>query len=215
MGPLISTRNDNLKTIQQLRPSYSHGIQNGNPNDFVSLPRIEKLEFRSSEDERKNRLLQLTLTHPSIEHSHDSLNDHIKDFLCRTMKMNPREIDTNLYAQKSPRLNTVLINFSDKKFKMFLYSARKKLQNGEGDLLRKLYINEYLISYNYDILKKLKKEKKRLEETVSPSFASVYSFEGRVFAKRYLDDGTNQATHVRNPNVVREFLSSINPVLVS
>ena len=213
----IESRLATLENKETNQPSYSHAIQNGIPgqNISVSLPRIERLEFLSSEDERKNRLLQLTLTHPSIDHSHDSLNDHVKDFLCRTMKMNPREIDANLYAQRSPRLNTVLIKFSDKRFKIFSYSARKKLRNEEGDLLRNLYINEYLTSYNYDILKKLKKEKKRLEKTGSPSFASVYSFEGRVFVKRNLDDGTNQATYVKNPTVMKEFISSINPVLES
>ena len=211
----IESRLATLENKETNQPSYSHAIQNGIPNESVSLPRIERLEFLSSEDERKNRLLQLTLTHPDIDNSHDSLNDHIKDFLCRTMKMNQREIDANLYAQKSPRLNTVLIKFSDRRFKIFLYSARKRLRNGEGDSLRNLYINEYLTSYNYDILKKLKQEKKRLEENGSPSFASVYSFEGRVFVKRNLDDATNQAIHVRNPTVMKEFISSINPVLVS
>ena len=127
----------NLENKETNQPSYSHGIQNGNPNDNISLSRIERLEFLSSKDERQDCFEHyFDRLHPSIDHSHDSLNDHIKDFLCRTMKMNPREIDTNLYARKSPRLNTVLIKFSDKKQN---YSAWKKLRNREGDTCCVLY----------------------------------------------------------------------------
>ena len=123
--------------------------------------------------------------------------------------MPPREVDANLHVQKSPRPNTVLLKFSDRKFKNFLYSARKRMRNSELNL-NYLYINEYLTSYNYSILKSLKTEKRRRSEGDLPNFHSVYSFEGKIYVKMHLDEQSNQALHVKNQSTVREFVSKLD-----
>ena len=122
--------------------------------------------------------------------------------------MPPREVDANLHVQKSPRPNTVLLKFSDRKFRNFLYSAVKRMHNSE--LNNDLYINEYLTYYDYSILKSLKTEKRRRSEGDLPNFHSVYSFEGKIYVKMHLDEQSNQALHVKNHSTVREFVSKLD-----
>ena len=124
--------------------------------------------------------------------------------------MSPWEIDANVYVKKTRRPNTVILKLSDKKLKCFIYSARKTLRNSSN--LTGLYINEYLSSYNYILLKKLKTEKKRRNENNLPNFNSVYFFEGRVFVKLRGTEQSREAIHMKNSNILMEFLGKLDSV---
>ena len=193
------------------QPSYASVLDSNPPNDPSPLSRIDKLEFVTSEEERKNRLLNLTITHADIDVSHPDLDVHTNQFLQQKLNMSPREIDANVYVQKTRRPNTVMLKLSDKKFKSFIYSARKTLRNSSSNLTG-LYINEYLTSYNYTLLKKLKTEKKRRNENNLPNFNSVYSFEGRVFVKLHGSEQSGEAIHMKNSNILMEFLGKLDSV---
>ena len=169
----------------------------------------ESEDERTSEDDRKSRLLQATITHPNLDLSNQDLTMHVKQFLQNRLNMPPREVDANLHVQKTPRPNSVLLKFSDRKFKNFLYSARKRMRNSESNL-NDLYINEHLTSYNYSILKYLKTEKRRRSEGNLPNFHSVYSFEGKIYIKMHLDEQSNQAVHVKNHSSIQEFVSKLD-----
>ena len=91
--------------------------------------RLERLEFSSSEDDRKNKLLHVQVTHPSLDPSSPSLLPHVQNLLKHQHKMTDREIDANMLVFKSSRPNTVTIKCSDRRFKLFIYCARKKLRS--------------------------------------------------------------------------------------
>ena len=65
-----------------------------------------------------------------------------------------------------------------------MFAARKNLRQNHPANCENLYVNEILTSYNFEILKKLKSEKKRRSENSETSFHSVYSFEGKIFVKK-------------------------------
>ena len=158
--------------IQPVHTSYSDMLSSNNCSNS-SISRIDKLEFTSSEEESKNRILQIAITHPDIDQTRPDLSSHTKQFLEHKLGMSPREIDANFNVQKTPRPNTVLLKFSDKRFKIFVYPAHKKLRISQADLSG-LYINKNLTSYNYSLLKALKSEKKHRYENNLPNFNSVY-----------------------------------------
>ena len=47
----------------------------------VSMERIERLEFATSEGEHKRRLLQVKLSHPEIRNNAGDLDKHVRDYL--------------------------------------------------------------------------------------------------------------------------------------
>ena len=80
------------------------------PNPDVSAAsRLEKLEFSSSEVERRKTLLQLTITYPAIEPDHADLQLHSKEFRTSTLYMSTRESDANVFVQKTSRSKTTLV----------------------------------------------------------------------------------------------------------
>ena len=195
--------------VQPVQTSYSDMVSSNNSSNAPSsISRIDKLEYTSSEEERENRILQIAITHPDIDQTRPDLLSHTKHFLEHKLGMPPREIDSNLNVQKTPRPNTVLLKFSDKRFKIFLFSARKKLRISQADLSG-LYIIEHLTSYNYSLLKALKSEKKHRYENNLPNFNSVYSFEGKVYVKLPGDESPNLALHIKNPASMNEFLRKL------
>ena len=111
--------------VNRNTPTYSQIVKTS------EAERIEKLEYAVSEEERKNRLLQVSITHPSIELTSGDSNDHIKRFLSTIMKMETREIDLNLQARKTSRPNTAIITFSQRRYKLLLFSARKALRQAD------------------------------------------------------------------------------------
>ena len=61
-------------------------------NPAVSDDRIDKPEYKSSEDECKDRLLLLNIHHPNINNSHENLNQHVSEFLSYYLFMEEIEI---------------------------------------------------------------------------------------------------------------------------
>ena len=61
--------------------TYSETLTSNISNPQSPLSRIDKLEFITSEDEKKSRLLQATITHPNIDLSNQDLTMHVKQFL--------------------------------------------------------------------------------------------------------------------------------------
>ena len=144
------------------------------PDDQAN--RIDRLEYISSERERGNRLLQVVISHPSIDPDCNQLKDHIVGFLSNTIGMTDREIDTSMSVISKGRPHSVIITFSSRLFKTFLFAARKKLRGENGDQISTLFINENLTQYNFSLLKLLKSEKKRRIDANLPSFQSVFFF---------------------------------------
>ena len=109
-------------------------------------------------------MLQITLTHQTLDTEHQDLSPHTKDFLSITPHMVPRETVANMQIQKSSRGNTIQLTLSDRRFENFLFASQKKLRNRETETEKgasqSLFINENLASYNYKMLKKLKQEKR-------------------------------------------------------
>ena len=90
--------------------------------------RIDRLEYLSSERERENRLLQVVITHPDIDNNCTQLTEHIREFFSSTMPMISREIDTGMAVIRRGRDHTVMDTFSARRFKTFLFAARKKIE---------------------------------------------------------------------------------------
>ena len=172
--------------------------------------RLERLEFSSSEDDRKNKLLHVQVTHPSLDPSSPSLLPHVQNFLRHQLKMTDREIDANMLVFKSSRPNTVTIKCSDRRFKLFIYCARKKLRSENQSLCENLFINDNLTSFNYSLLKRLKNESKRRNDVHKKSFATVYSYNGKVYVKLCRTDSTENAIHIRYPSCIDSFLRTLD-----
>ena len=173
------------------------------PNDQAN--RIDRLEFISSEREREKRLLQVVISHPSIDPDCNQLKDHIVGFLGNTMGMTGREIDTSMSVIRKGRPHSVMITFSSRLFKAFLFAARKRLRGENSDQISTLFINESLTQYNFSLLKLLKSEKKRRIDANLPSFQSVFSFDGKVYVKAAPD---SEKFHIRNREVYAEFIKT-------
>lgn len=146
--------------------------------------RLDKIEYITSEEERKRRSLEVSLTHPDIDHSTEDLNNHLRVFLSGHMKMENRSIDANMRVRKSSRDHSVLITLSDIRYKRFLFAASKQLRLHHPQLYQNFYLNENLTSYNFELLRTLKTEKKRRNELNLPCYDTVYSFDGRIFIKK-------------------------------
>ena len=193
---IIAIEKENKKTYAKITASPPLGPTNVDRTKQTDN-RIEKLEFLTSEEERKRRLLQVTLTHSEINSNSDM--EAVKVFLTSKLRMAPHEIDTNMSIQKLPREKTVLLCMTDKKFKIFLYKAKKKLRLENDENSNELYLNDNLTPLNHSILMSAKRKKR--DESVS-NIKSVYSFEGKVFVKFIVGGETSEALHVKNLSMV-------------
>ena len=126
------------------------------PDDQAN--RIDRLEYISGERERENRLLQVVISHPSIDPNCNQLKDHIVGFLSNTMGMTVREIDNSMSIIRKGRSHSVMITFSSRLFKTFLFAARKRLRGENSDQNSTLFLNENLTQYNFSLLKLVKSE---------------------------------------------------------
>ena len=180
----------------------------------ANTDRIERLEFHSSEEERKRRLLQVTITHPNIDHKNPD-SSVISDILRNHLKMERREIDANMRIAKFSRANTVLLCLSHKRFKIFLFKSRKKLRDSNPAEPNNLYLNEHLTTSNHQILMSLKKSKKlRLDEGL-PTFASVYTFEGKVYVKKVINSSNIDAIFVKTLSMATEITNDYAAISLS
>ena len=185
--------------------TYSSAVQRN--MDEKNLNRVERLEYFASEQEREKRICELTITHPSFsKFTSNDFMGQLKNFFDKDLRMENREIDANMTGRKIKE-NTVLLQFSDRRFKGFLFSARKRLRNAQNSICKDLFINENLTPFNFKILKNLKNENKRRNSNGSGKFGNVYSFEGKVYVK-YND----KAIHIKNQASLTEFLSNISNI---
>ena len=166
----------------------------------VTTDRIERLEFQSSEEERKRRLLQVTITHPNIDNKNPD-SSAVLGILRDQLKMDRREIDSNMRIAKFSRANTALLLLSHKRFKIFLFKARKRLRDSNANELNNLYLNEHLTTYNHQILMSLKNSKKLRSGEGLHTFASVYTFEGKVYVKKDNGAYNDDAILVKTPSM--------------
>ena len=167
--------------------------------------RLEILEYQSSETERTNRLLQATITHPAFESKRQNPYSAACNFMQSIMRMDRREVDANMYVQFTRHPNTILIHFSDHRFKTFLFRAKKNLPRNEHPI----YINEHLTTYNYGILKLAKEERKRLNENLMGLFETIYTYNGRVFIKKQRTDPSSAAILIKTPEGLHELIAEL------
>ena len=168
--------------------------------------RIEKLEFASSDQERVRRLLQVTLTHPKLDTKTQDLNQHVRNFMVTDLKMEQRTIDLNMSVRNISRDNTVLITFSDRRFKLFFYSAKKRLRSEGHESANNLYMNDNLTSYNLSLLMKLKREKNKLSSVGKTVFELLYSYEGKIYVKINKNDPSSSAIHIKKNSCIDSLL---------
>ena len=107
------------------------------------------------------------------------------------------KIDSNRVVAKAKVGNTVLLKLSGRRFKVFLFAAKKRLRQSSDNNIVTIYLNENLSSYNFNLLMKLKRERKRRREEGIATFESVYSVEGRVFVKRKSINPSESAVLIR------------------
>ena len=177
-----------------------------NNNADENENRLDKLEYSSSEEERKKRLLHVMVTHPTIDKENTD-SDKLKDLMRQKFFMEQREIDENLVVFKGPREHSVIVKFSDRKFKLFFYKAKKAIRplnstnpSSSETNSDRFFINDYLTRYNYKILMAIK----RLKNENSPwPFKSLYSYEGKVYVKHGLV-GAESTVHIKYPSMINK-----------
>ena len=164
----------------------------------TSSDRISKLEYTSSEEERKRRVLQITIKHPELNSSAPELERYVRNFLEQKMKMETREIDANLSAVKAPRDNKIIVTLSHKRYKTFLFKSRKNLRQADEEATKDLFINDNLTTFNFGLLMQLKRERSRRLSENLPNFAVVYTFNGKVFIKIERGANNEDALNIKN-----------------
>ena len=169
--------------------------------------RLDKLEFLSSEEERKRRMLEVSITHPGLDPNSQNLTEHVKSFMENVLLMERRTIDANLTTRKTSKQNSVIATFSAKRFKLFLFKTRKNLRENKHPAFTGFYLNDNLTTYNYKILMALKNKSKTFTSENNP-IASIYSHEGRVFVK--LKNSLNEPNHIKSPQQCNEFIAKLH-----
>ena len=175
----------------------------------ASERRLDKLEYQNSENERLNRILQVTITHPALEMNSQNIFSAATHFMENIMLMEWWQIDANMYVQATRRPKTILITFSDPRFKNLLFKARNKLPQQQFPI----YINDHLTNYNYKILKLAKEERKRNNENLNCLFETVYSYNGRVFIKKNRSDPTAEAILIKSPESLHEIVNKLSDAM--
>ena len=116
--------------------------------------------------------------------------------------MTNREIDLNMVAYKSPRPHTVIIKCSERRYKLFLYAAKKKLRSEYPNLFENFYMNDYLTSYNYSLMKRAKEISKLRVRDLKRTFESIYSYNGRVYVKIRRSDASESAILIKGSSSI-------------
>ena len=184
--------------------TYAHITRASGPSDEE---RLDRLEYLASEEERRKRQLEVVITHPDIDSTEENLEPVVKNFLSNHMEMEAREIDGSMRIRKLPRDHAVLLSLSDRRFKTFLFKAKKNIRLKSRVKYEHLFVNDNITSYNYSMLKKLKDEKRRRSESAIPGFETVYCFEGRVYVKK---SKTADALCVSNKKTLAKFIKDLD-----
>lgn len=167
--------------------------------------RLDKLEYLNSENDRKKRSLEVSLTDPSIDIS-ENLMQKVENIFSNRLKMTRREIDANLNVRKARRENTVIVTFSQSRFKNFVFKARKRLRE-KNEPVTGLFLNDNLTSYNHKILMELKRKRKNYSQVNDP-FSSIYSYDGRVFVKMKNASNT-ESINIKNLVQMKKFIDDV------
>ena len=180
-------------------------------SDPPNNERLDRVEFLTSEDERKKRSLEIIVSCPNIKKESEDLKKDVSMILREKLGLENREMDENMKVLKTNNDGNARVILSASRFKRFIYAARKKKRTEGGDAsLQNFYINENLTSYNYGILKRLKTEKKRRDDAGEPSFDSVYSYDGRVYAKKHRNIEKSAAIPITSMKSYEKFIAELS-----
>ena len=86
--------------------------------------RLERLEYKSSEEKRRRKLFQIELTHPAVLNSSPDQEGKDIQFFAQQLNMPRFEIDVGMHVAKLPQSKTVLVKLSDHKIKILLFQAK-------------------------------------------------------------------------------------------
>ena len=220
----VKQQTDKIVGITSRPPStYSGAVTTGIsgapsqsiPSHSDSGRRIDKLEYTASEEERRRRLLQVTITHPEISQNNSNVVSDTKSFLVNKLLLQEREIDPLLQVRLQRRENTVLLTFSAQRYRNFLYAARKRLRVNNPDRCTNLYINENLTNYNFVMMRQLKAERRSRNVAGKNSFHAVYTFDGKVFVRMRAGDSPDSRSHITSPQQLGLFLAKLDSVPIT
>ena len=77
------------------------------------------MEVSRSEEQRLHKLLHVTLADSKIDKDKGDIECHISRFKQVQMKMERKEVDSNMIVPKGKRDSKVIVKLSDRKFKFF------------------------------------------------------------------------------------------------
>ena len=148
--------------------------------------RLSKQEFFHSELERKARTNDILLTHPDLNASNANINKHVAAFIQRKFQLPLAKLNGLTARKIGPDIHTLLISFPNEKTVGELFKIKKELRSENKD--DDLFLNEFLTTYNYNLLKSLKSimavcRKKKQPEIIY----STFSFRGRIYVKKTKD----------------------------
>ena len=83
----------------QQNSGYADALRSA-PVENNASERLSRLEYESSEEQRKDKLLHVQITHPSLDHGSANHCEHVKKFLTEKLRMSAREIDSNMIVFK-------------------------------------------------------------------------------------------------------------------
>ena len=189
-------------------PTFANAVAHGQA--VPDNERLEKLEVQASENERKNRLLQITIVHPSIDNNTHNLHSPTVNFFRNVLKMENREIGANFHAQKTQTATKILVTLPHHRFKAFIFAVRHKIRESSDSYSAELFINENFTPYSFSLLMMLKNECVKRRNDQAPSYETVYTFEGIVYVKMKRDDPNDQAIAVRSHTTLRGLLTKLD-----
>ena len=103
--------------------------------------------------------------------------------------------------------HTVMVTFSARRFKTFLFAARKKLRRDNEAQESELFVNENLTQYNISLLKLLNTEKKKRIQMGTNSFSSVFSFDRKIYVKTAV---YSEKMHIKNKEACPAFIGTLD-----
>ena len=165
--------------------------------------RIGKLEYQSSEENRKKRLFE-------VNPGSNSLRVDTLNFFSEKLKLSNREIDQSFTVHKTSRNNTIIVRLTDRKFKLFLFNARKKLRLDNPSTVTDLYLNDNLSSYNFSILMTLKRLRSDRRNANKKVFETTYTIDGKIFVKMQRGDSNENAINIKNNCAIDKLIADLD-----
>jgi len=195
MEEKINELEEKLSTIES--NSITMNLEKSNDSH-----RLDDLEFDQSERQRSDRLLEIQISHPKLNHKSKNLKAATLKFLKTELKMPAEKIDPNCSVSTN-REHSILMKVNDFKFKKNLFAMKKELKLKNDDIAKNLYVQDNLTKFNYNLFRKLKDELKRRRESNIINFYTVFSLNGKIFAKLTKD---SEIMYIKNQNAIESFL---------